>query len=329
MLRPKCSFRGKALHDPAILTLNGGSLSSPLDCQASCSSQPTCLHWTFYNNTGGCWLQGANVTEFASEFAVSGPKLCAEVVPSSPYEAGQNITHSDQLVMMRSIPRPSCSNRGQAYRHLTIRTPTGAFVADANACQSSCQALPSCSKFTYYIDSRACWLLDNNVTSFESSMAISGPKACGEPTEVKPAEKNSPGLRLALDVAEDACSGLGIAFFGHIIATESAATSLACQQFLAERACCVQTQNAELPSLRRCQKLQACDAFTYLLESKSCSLHGAGASWLQQIHRNSQLMGLQALTSEASMREQFGAVSGPKAGCWGLCARSPGHPNSV
>ncbi|CAE7503637.1 unnamed protein product [Symbiodinium natans] len=186
-LRPKCSFRGKALRDPSVQA--PVMMASPLDCQSACTTQPTCQQWTFYNNTGGCWLQSANATEFASEFAVSGPRLCTEPVESSPYEAGHNITRSGQRVMMRSIPRPNCSNRGQAYHHPTIRTPTGAFVADAKVCQLACQAQPSCSKFTYYIDSKACWLLDDNVTTFESVMAISGPKACAEPIAVQPAAR--------------------------------------------------------------------------------------------------------------------------------------------
>ena len=143
------------------------------------------------------------MTEFLSEFAISGPKLCAKPLPSSAYEAGKSITKSGQLVMMRSIPRPSCSNRGQAYHSPTIRTPTGAFVADAAACQLSCQALSSCTKFTFYIDSKACWLLDDNVTTFESEMAISGPKACAEPMVAKSA--GAP-MRVALDAdsVEDA-----------------------------------------------------------------------------------------------------------------------------
>ena len=49
--------------------------------------------------------------------------------------AGHNISHSDQTVMMRSIPRPSCSNRGKAYRDSKVTSPNGAYLENAQLCQ--------------------------------------------------------------------------------------------------------------------------------------------------------------------------------------------------
>mmetsp|Transcript_51238 Transcript_51238/g.120133 ORF Transcript_51238/g.120133 Transcript_51238/m.120133 type:complete len:467 (-) Transcript_51238:195-1595(-) len=270
-LRPKCSFRGKAFFDSSVKVVNGGTVGSPQDCATSCSSQPTCQFWTFYNNTGACWLQGSNVTQHESEFAVSGPKLCVQAMESDRYESGHNITRAGQLVMMRSIPRPSCSNRGQAYRHATMKTPT--YVADANACQYSCQTLSFCSRFTYYIDSKGCWLLDDNVTTFASDMAISGPKACAKPivTETEPAA--TPGLRATLETghAQDACRRIGVAYHGNLVSSMVATSSSECQQ--------------------RCQMSAGCDVFTYRVDSNRCLLHGSRAAEQQHPH----------------------AVSGPKA----------------
>ena len=210
-------------------------MGSPQDCATSCNSQPTCQFWTFYNNTGACWLQGSNVTQHESEFAVSGPKLCAQAVESDRYESGHNITRAGQLVMMRSIPRPSCSNRGQAYQHATMKTPT--YVADANACQYSCQTLSFCTRFTYYINSKGCWLLDDNVTTFASDMAISGPKACSKPIvkELEPAA--TPGLRATLETghAQDACKRIGVAYLGNLVSSMVATSSSECQQCAAQR----------------------------------------------------------------------------------------------
>ncbi|CAE7940877.1 SCN9A [Symbiodinium necroappetens] len=270
-LRPKCSFRGKAFFDSSVKVMNGGAVGSPQDCATSCNSQPTCQFWTFYNNTGACWLQGSNVTQHESEFAVSGPKLCAQAVESDRYESGHNITRAGQLVMMRSIPRPSCSNRGQAYQHATMKTPT--YVADANACQYSCQTLSFCTRFTYYINSKGCWLLDDNVTTFASDMAISGPKACSKPIvkELEPAA--TPGLRATLETghAQDACKRIGLAYLGNLVSSMVATSSSECQQ--------------------RCRTSRACDVFTYRLDSNRCLLHGSRAMEQQHPH----------------------AVSGPKA----------------
>lgn len=56
-------------------------------------------------------------------------------VSSAPKAAGHNISHSDHTVMMRSIPRPSCSNRGKAYRDSKVISPNGAYLENAQLCQ--------------------------------------------------------------------------------------------------------------------------------------------------------------------------------------------------
>ncbi|CAJ1390289.1 unnamed protein product [Effrenium voratum] len=178
-LRPNCSSSGAAFHDPAV-KMATSSLASAVDCQASCAALPSCHYWTYYNNSRACWLQGFNVTTFEEKDAVSGPKACQKILKASRYEAGQNITNNGQAVMMRSIPRPACSFRGKAYVDTKEKVPN-LYLADATACQAACGGLSSCNGFTYYIDTKACWLVDETATAYESAMAVSGPKACAVP----------------------------------------------------------------------------------------------------------------------------------------------------
>jgi len=250
-VRPACASRGKALNDPLVQTLNGGYVLEATDCQSRCALAPTCVFWTFYNDTGGCWLQGANVTTFPNISAISGPKLCDEPVKASRYAAGHNITGADQLVMMRSIPRPLCSFRGKAYRDSQIKGPNGGYLENAKMCQEAC-ARGLCSRFTYYIDTKACWLQGENVTEFESPMAIAGPKECDEPHQVSLKEME---LDAALNCAETKVARQG----DELIAPEFMVKSDA-----------VECQVG-------CQSTSNCSYFSYYPETQRCTLHGKNA----------------------------------------------------
>ena len=135
--RPACSSRGKAFNDPKVQSMNGGYLKAAIDCQQACSAAPLCVYWTYYNDTGACWLQGAQVTEFLNAEAISGPKLCEDAAKASRYAAGHNITNGDQMVMMRSFHRPNCSFRGKALRDPALHVPNS-YQESPEECQSLC-----------------------------------------------------------------------------------------------------------------------------------------------------------------------------------------------
>lgn len=86
---PACATFGTGYDDLNVQRLNGAFLPDAQACQASCQSTVFCDTFTWYNDTGGCWLQGNNVTTITNKFAVSGPKFC-------PGDAGAAVTISDK-----------------------------------------------------------------------------------------------------------------------------------------------------------------------------------------------------------------------------------------
>lgn len=257
--RPACASRGKALNDPMVQILNGGYVALATECQSRCASAPLCVFWTFYNDTGGCWLQGSNVTSFLNHSAISGPKLCDEPLEASPYAAGQNISGaSAQTVLMRSIPRPGCSFRGKAYRDPQVKALNGGYMDTAEMCQDLCSRSFLCARFTYYIDTKACWLQGSNATEFESAMAIAGPKACGEPHPVSLKEMQ---LDTVLNCAKSKVARQG--------------DELVVPEFM------VKSDAVECQA--GCKDTSDCMYFTFYPESHRCTLHGKDASTITSL----------------------------------------------
>ncbi|CAE8711864.1 unnamed protein product, partial [Polarella glacialis] len=95
---PDCAVLGRGYDDPFVQHVNGAFLANAMTCQDSCKLNPMCYHFTFYNDTKACWLQGNNVagwTPKTHSSAISAPKCCpldralvcsapGEVAPSFP-----------------------------------------------------------------------------------------------------------------------------------------------------------------------------------------------------------------------------------------------------
>eukprot|EP00931_Biecheleriopsis_adriatica_P102223 TRINITY_DN77220_c0_g1_i1.p1 TRINITY_DN77220_c0_g1~~TRINITY_DN77220_c0_g1_i1.p1 ORF type:complete len:296 (+),score=53.60 TRINITY_DN77220_c0_g1_i1:115-1002(+) len=76
-----CMLSGKGYNDGMRnSTPNGGTgILDPGVCQQSCENMVFCDYWTWYNNTGGCWLQGINSTlDIVDEGVVSGTTACVK-----------------------------------------------------------------------------------------------------------------------------------------------------------------------------------------------------------------------------------------------------------
>jgi len=77
---PACAVSNKGYMDPDVSVVNGGiEINDALTCQQTCQSLPTCQVFTFYINSGGCWLQGIKgkaleVQDIPGTW--SGPKDC-------------------------------------------------------------------------------------------------------------------------------------------------------------------------------------------------------------------------------------------------------------
>jgi len=73
---------------------------------------------------------------------------------------------------------PACAQTGYGYKS-TILTVNGGFPEDASACQALCAEKTSCTFFTYYTDSKACWLQGAEaVRGVDTATSVSGPKEC-------------------------------------------------------------------------------------------------------------------------------------------------------
>lgn len=76
---------------------------------------------------------------------------------------------------------PACAIQDTGYKDPFIPFANGGFLADATACQGSCAALIGCQAFTYYAESKGCWLqgLSGTLPPTEAIPgAVSGPKIC-------------------------------------------------------------------------------------------------------------------------------------------------------
>lgn len=83
---PSCAQQGIAYNDMyRNATVNGAFQVNAATCQAVCKATLFCAYFTYYSNTGGCWLQGNQVSSFPSPNAVSGPVACEGEESTSAY----------------------------------------------------------------------------------------------------------------------------------------------------------------------------------------------------------------------------------------------------
>eukprot|EP00442_Polarella_glacialis_P047282 CAMPEP_0115068598 /NCGR_PEP_ID=MMETSP0227-20121206/12065_1 /TAXON_ID=89957 /ORGANISM="Polarella glacialis, Strain CCMP 1383" /LENGTH=349 /DNA_ID=CAMNT_0002454855 /DNA_START=68 /DNA_END=1117 /DNA_ORIENTATION=+ len=86
----ECLTVGIAYNDSQVQgAFNGGVLPDAAACQASCAAGPYCAHFTFYNNSKACWLQGDKVHSFEEKDAISGLGNCTEAVAAVPLVLGE------------------------------------------------------------------------------------------------------------------------------------------------------------------------------------------------------------------------------------------------
>eukprot|EP00933_Yihiella_yeosuensis_P037218 TRINITY_DN3109_c1_g1_i1.p1 TRINITY_DN3109_c1_g1~~TRINITY_DN3109_c1_g1_i1.p1 ORF type:complete len:454 (+),score=149.60 TRINITY_DN3109_c1_g1_i1:81-1442(+) len=82
-------------------------------------------------------------------------------------------------IQIAAAVSPSCAVKGTAYNDRTHNTSVnGALQADASACQALCKTQVACERFTWFNDTKACWLQGNDESTYEHKDAISGPVDC-------------------------------------------------------------------------------------------------------------------------------------------------------
>jgi len=175
-----------------VTSPNGGYPPNSVDCQNLCLLSKDCGRFTFYANSRACWLQSAKSSVFPSTAAISGPKTCSEQdiaevkaeISKSPFQPVMRVPefalNVSALMASAAAAKPSCAKLGKGYHDPNVTYPNGAYLADATQCQMSCQIRTWCRVFTYYADSKACWLQVDDTTTVESELAISGPQSCEE-----------------------------------------------------------------------------------------------------------------------------------------------------
>eukprot|EP00933_Yihiella_yeosuensis_P016926 TRINITY_DN14301_c0_g1_i1.p1 TRINITY_DN14301_c0_g1~~TRINITY_DN14301_c0_g1_i1.p1 ORF type:complete len:607 (+),score=232.70 TRINITY_DN14301_c0_g1_i1:73-1893(+) len=78
---PECAETGKAYNDGKRNDMpNGGTQPTAAKCQKICQQTVYCDRFTWYKDSGSCWLQGTDsVTQFQEKDAISGPVSCEAV----------------------------------------------------------------------------------------------------------------------------------------------------------------------------------------------------------------------------------------------------------
>eukprot|EP00930_Biecheleria_cincta_P009931 TRINITY_DN111815_c0_g1_i1.p1 TRINITY_DN111815_c0_g1~~TRINITY_DN111815_c0_g1_i1.p1 ORF type:complete len:228 (+),score=31.30 TRINITY_DN111815_c0_g1_i1:39-722(+) len=81
---PPCARHDIAFDDIALENWRvptGNITVSSLACQQECQRRPSCVVFTWYANSGGCWLQGNySLLRKETNHSISGPKFC----PAAP-----------------------------------------------------------------------------------------------------------------------------------------------------------------------------------------------------------------------------------------------------
>eukprot|EP00931_Biecheleriopsis_adriatica_P078566 TRINITY_DN51_c0_g1_i2.p1 TRINITY_DN51_c0_g1~~TRINITY_DN51_c0_g1_i2.p1 ORF type:complete len:299 (+),score=72.21 TRINITY_DN51_c0_g1_i2:65-898(+) len=111
-----CMTFGKGYNDPKLnMTPNGGIGlgSTKVTCQENCENTVFCAYWTWYNNTGGCWLQGINATlTIEDEGMVSGSMECV-VKAKASNETGV-VAAKEEVSSKELVAEPATSEGGGA-----------------------------------------------------------------------------------------------------------------------------------------------------------------------------------------------------------------------
>ncbi|CAE8676022.1 unnamed protein product [Polarella glacialis] len=92
---------------------------------------------------------------------------------------------------------PGCSSYGIGYDDQNVKASS--LMLDAADCQASCASNVLCSVFTFYNNSKECWLQGNDVKQISEKDAISGPAVCPGSAVKSAADINQ---QIAMDAAE-------------------------------------------------------------------------------------------------------------------------------
>lgn len=93
-----------------------------------------------------------------------------------------------QAVLGKEDIEPSCAAAGASYVDPSVPQENGGTPEDATACQELCGKTPGCAVFTFYSDSKGCWLMTTQAHVRSPALpsdhfAVSGPKECPEKKE--------------------------------------------------------------------------------------------------------------------------------------------------
>lgn len=136
---PVCAIAGQGYDDPLVTSVNGGTgLADSTQCQSKCALQSNCSVFTFYSNSGSCWLQGSGLTAEAMPGAISGPRHCDHA--PAPVAAATTSLVSQQRHYLRFIEAsgetlisPKVLYFQDGSRTHLVRTPALCY-----SCQSAC-----------------------------------------------------------------------------------------------------------------------------------------------------------------------------------------------
>lgn len=108
-----CATAGQGYKDamakpPAVP--NGAFLTDALQCQASCASNPTCSHFTWFTDSHGCWLGFSKSELVAAPKAISGPKICKAPATPAPLPEPVPIAGDGDASVSTQAPKAFAQN---------------------------------------------------------------------------------------------------------------------------------------------------------------------------------------------------------------------------
>jgi len=151
---------------------------TPQACQDRCAQVPECSFFTYYSDSGDCYLKSSDAGRTLAVKATSGPKagcaLFTTVAPPSP--AASVVPEMEMNASWQPCIQKDVDIAGSPISSCAERRST---QSSALACQAACVNSSFCEFFTWRSDTNNCFLKSSDEGRMEGvTFAFSGPKVC-------------------------------------------------------------------------------------------------------------------------------------------------------
>lgn len=210
---PPCAKEGTGYDDPDHSTVNGGYVADALQCQTTCAGLWFCSVFTFYPDSGACWVQGEKAIAFPMDRAVSGPKVCAS----------DGSTASVQVLV--DVAQRAAANANASGKSLSDQLSAAANAVTASAAQAGLSAKQQTQASAVAVGQVAADAGAAEGKSFEDqlTLAAGAAKSLAETANMSLQEQAGQAAIAAGGVAANAAEKRGDAIQGQLTAATNAA----------------------------------------------------------------------------------------------------------